>query len=95
MSLRIVTDSTTDLPAEIIKKYRILVVPCYINIGDQSYRDGVDVSCAEFSKKLPDVKVQPTTSAPGIDTFIKEYQKLIAEGTNVSSQFIQILRFFI
>ena len=48
MSVRIVTDSTCDLPREIIDRYNILVVPLYINVGSQGLLDGIDISREEF-----------------------------------------------
>jgi fatty acid-binding protein DegV len=44
MTIRIVTDSTCDLPAELIQKHNITVVPMYINVGSQEYRDGIDMT---------------------------------------------------
>ena len=41
MTVRIVTDSTCDLPAEIISQLGISVMPLYINIGNKGYLDGV------------------------------------------------------
>ncbi len=53
MSIRIVTDSTCDLPAEVIARYGIGVIPLYINIGDRGYLDGVEITRAEFYNNLP------------------------------------------
>lgn len=80
MTIKIVTDSTADLPANVIKKLKITVVPCYINIGNHSYLDGEEITRQEFYKKLPTYKSHPTTSAPGIDAFVKVYRKLLNEG---------------
>ena len=44
MSIRIVTDSTCDLPPEIIAEYDITVVPLYINMGGKGYLDGIELS---------------------------------------------------
>ena len=41
MTVRVVTDSTCDLPAEVIAEHKIAVVPLYINFGDRSFLDGV------------------------------------------------------
>jgi DegV family protein with EDD domain len=78
--IKIVTDSTCDLPPSLIDRYGITVVPLYINFGDQSYRDGVDLSRQEFYEKLPTSPVQPTTSVPGIGTFIETYRELAQSG---------------
>jgi DegV family protein with EDD domain len=80
MTVRIVTDSTCDLPAELIRNYNVAVVPLYINFGKKEYRDGIDMTRAEFYKRLPDFKPAPTTAAPGPDVFRKIYERLAAEG---------------
>lgn len=80
MSIRIVTDSTCDLPAEVIAKYGISVVPLYINIGKQGYLDGVDISREQFYKNLPTYPVHPTTAAPSPLKFHSVYDSLADEG---------------
>lgn len=80
MSLRIVTDSTCDLPASVIEQYKIKVAPLYINIGKESYRDGVDISRTEFYTNLADYHRHPTTGTPGIDLFKNLYGEAAAEG---------------
>jgi DegV family protein with EDD domain len=82
MSVKIVTDSTCDLPGSIVDEQDITVVPCYINIGDQSFLDGVELSRREFYQRLPGSSSLPTTSAPGIETFVNAYQQLATEGTS-------------
>ena len=80
MTIRIVTDSTCDLPEEIVEEYGITVVPLYINFGDESYLDGVEISRAEFYERLPDCDPPPTTATPGPNTFTQAYENLAAEG---------------
>ncbi|HKJ27684.1 MAG TPA: DegV family protein [Anaerolineales bacterium] len=80
MSIKIVTDSTCDLPQGIIDQYQIKVVPLYINIGDEGYLDQVEISRKTFYENLPDYPVQPTTGTPGIQAFQEAYQSLADEG---------------
>jgi DegV family protein with EDD domain len=80
MTLKIVTDSTCDLPKEVIEKYGITVIPAYINFSDGSYLDGVEISRKEFYERLPTCETPPTTSAPAIGTFAKVYQELREKG---------------
>ena len=80
MTIKIVTDSTCDLPREIIEKYDITVIPAYINFTDGSYLDGVEISRKEFYNKLPNYETPPTTSAPAIGTFARAYKKLKDDG---------------
>ncbi len=80
MTIRIVTDSSCDLPQEIIQKYRITVIPLFINVGDQSYLDGIDLSHQEFYERLPGFKPAPKTAAPGPEVFLKVFELLASEG---------------
>jgi len=80
MSVRIVTDSTCDLPQETIAQYGIGVVPLYINIGKHDYLDGVDIAREEFYKKLPTFLVHPTTATPSPLKFRAMYDALADEG---------------
>jgi DegV family protein with EDD domain len=80
MSIRIVTDSTCDLPAEVIDRYGIRVVPMYINIGDRGYLDGVEITREEFYTNLPTYKVQPTTAAPPPEKYQAAYETLAGQG---------------
>jgi DegV family protein with EDD domain len=80
MTIKIVTDSTSDLPQDVIQKLGITVVPLYINIGDQGYLDGVEITRKEFYTNLPNYDVHPTTGTPGMDAISQVYQKLADEG---------------
>ena len=80
MSIKIVTDSTCDLPQQVIKDLDITVVPLYINIGDKGYLDGVDISRVEFYTNLPNYEVHPTTATPSIETFKKTFKELADNG---------------
>jgi DegV family protein with EDD domain len=82
MTIKIVTDSTCDLPQTVVDKYGITVIPLYINAGDQSYIDGVELTRKEFYEKLPTYPTPPTTSVPGAKVFRNTYRKLIAEGAD-------------
>ncbi len=91
MTIKIVTDSTCDLPEAIVARYGITVVPLYINFGDQSYLDGVELSRQEFYERLPDYESPPTTAAPGPEVYRQAYERLADEGaTEVLSIHISI-----
>jgi DegV family protein with EDD domain len=91
MSIKIVTDSTCDLPAAIIAEHGVTVVPLYINVGRQSYLDGVELSREQFYERLPDYDPPPTTAAPGPERFRQIYEGLAAEGaTEILSIHISI-----
>lgn len=82
MTIKIVTDSTCDLPPDVISELDITVVPCYINFPEQSYLDGVEITKKEFYEKLPEYPVPPKTSAPSIGTFARIYQNLFEKGAS-------------
>jgi DegV family protein with EDD domain len=91
VSIRIVTDSTCDLPEEIIAEYGITVVPLYINFGSDGYLDGVEITRQEFYERLVDCDPLPTTATPGVDTFRNVYDQLAEQGaTQVLSIHISI-----
>ena len=80
MPVRIVTDSTCDLPAETVAQYGICVVPLYINVGKQGFLDGIDITRQEFYEKLPAFPVHPTTAVPSSQKFRAMYDALADEG---------------
>ena len=82
MNIRIVTDSTCDLPAEIVNQQAITVIPLTINVGDKSFLDGVDLTRSEFYARLPNFTPHPKTAAPGPEVFQRAYQRLADEGAD-------------
>ncbi len=82
MTVRIVTDSTCDLPVEIIAQYGICVVPLYINVGNQGFLDGIDMKRDEFYTRLPSFSTHPTTAVPSPQKFYAIYQALADEGAS-------------
>lgn len=91
MSIRIVTDSTCDLPPALVAQYGITIVPLYINVGSQGYLDGVELSRQEFYERLPGYNPPPATAAPGPEVFCQVYDKLATQGaTEVLSIHISI-----
>ena len=82
MAIKILTDSTCDLPQEIIKSLGVKVIPLYINIGDQGYLDGIDISRQEFYSQLADYPSHPTTGTPGTAAFTQAFDNLVDEGAD-------------
>ncbi len=80
MTIKIVTDSTCDLPAQLVEELGISVVPLFINIGDEGYLDGVEISRTEFYSNLPTYPKHPTTGTPGLKTFLDLYDSLAGDG---------------
>ncbi len=80
MSIKIVSDSTCDLPTHLLDAYGISVIPLLITIGSQSYRDGVDLSRQQFYESLIYNSPPPTTAVPDPHEFQEIYQTLAAQG---------------
>jgi len=72
----IVLDSTADLPDAAGRFPNWRVVPLYVNFGDESLRDGVDIDAAEFYRRLQETSVFPTTSQPTPGDFLACYRDL-------------------
>ena len=85
MSIRIITDSTCDLPIEMVSRYGIEVVPLHIHLGEEILIDGVDITKVEFNRRLPDYDPAPSTAAPGPDTFIRRFEALTEQGAKAIS----------
>ena len=82
MTVRIVTDSSCDLPTETIARYGIRVVPLYINVGKQGFLDGIDITREEFYTKLPTFPEHPTTAVPSSQKFCALYDELADDGAS-------------
>jgi DegV family protein with EDD domain len=68
------------LPKSVVDEHQIAVIPLYINIGDQSYRDGIDLSRQDFYTQLPSFSMPPMTAVPGHEVFARTYRELAAGG---------------
>ena len=82
MTIKIVADSTCDLPQQVIKAFDITIVPMFINIGERGYLDGIDISREDFYSNLPDYKIHPTTGTPGVKAFTDVFASLTAGGAD-------------
>jgi DegV family protein with EDD domain len=78
MTVKVVTDSTSDLTSAISSELGITVVPLYVQFGTESYRDGVDLTTEEFYQKLRHAKMLPTTAVPSPVSFAEVYDGLAA-----------------
>ncbi|HRO24939.1 MAG TPA: DegV family protein, partial [Promineifilum sp.] len=75
----IVTDSTVNLPAEVIEANNIYVIPQILNWEGRSFLDQIDISTEEFYQRLPNSKDLPKTSQPAPGQFTEHFEK-VAEG---------------
>jgi DegV family protein with EDD domain len=76
MTVKIVTDSSADLPAQLVKDLGVSVVPLYVRFGEQVYRDRVDITEDQFYERLLRDTVHPSTTQPSPQDFINVYQSL-------------------
>jgi len=79
----IVTDSTSDLPKDIKDKYGIEIIPLCINIGEDIYKDGVELSTIELFDLAEEKKTLPKTSAIAPAEFAEVFNKYISQGKKV------------
>jgi DegV family protein with EDD domain len=82
MKIGFVTDSTADVPADLAGHHGIEIVPALVNIGSNSYLDGIEISRENFYARLPDLNPPPTTSSPSVGSFQERYEKLLQAGAD-------------
>lgn len=85
MTIKVVTDSSGDLPPQLVEELGITVVPLYVRFGDKVYRDRVDISEDEFYQRLLHDPVHPSTTQPTPQDFADAYQKLSKEADGIIS----------
>jgi len=88
MSIKIVTDSTCDLPKDLIEKHNIKVVPLSVNFGEESYLDGIEISNKEFYEKLRNSDKLPTTSQVNPGEFVGVFNEILNSGDEVLGIFL-------
>lgn len=81
--VKIITDSTSDLTTEILKKSDISVVPLYVNFNDESFIDGVNITTKELYEKVEKYGCLPKTAAGSPADFYKVFKKFIDEDMDI------------
>jgi DegV family protein with EDD domain len=81
--IKIVTDSTNNLPDDIIERYDIRVAPISIQFGDETYEEAIDIDRATFYRKIDEMGIIPTTAQPTPAWFAKHYQELTDQGHSI------------
>src|SRR5436305_13646055 len=82
MVVRIVTDSTSDIPLEKARALGITIVPLTVFFGEKAYLDGIELDNAAFYSKLRTSKQSPRSSQPPPAAFQEAYTRLINEGAD-------------
>ena len=81
--IKIITDSTLDLPVELIREKNIEVLPLLINFGEESYLDGVEITTKEMIDKINATGVLPTTAQVTPNRFEETFKKYLDEGYKI------------
>lgn len=77
--IRIVTDSTSDIPSEVRERLGIEMVPLKVHFGNDTYTDSITIQADQFYEKLAGFSGLPTTSQPSPVDFVDLYKRLLAE----------------
>lgn len=83
--IRIVTDSTCDLPVEMLRRYAIQVVPVHIQFGTETYQDRVTIDSETFYRRIGELGQLPQTSQPTPEDFAEVYKSLVNQASLVLS----------
>ncbi len=83
MSIKVVVDSSVDLPEEIIKKLDIEVVPLTVTFGDDHYLDRIEMSSDEFYERMSKEKELPKTAQPAPGRFLEVFEKYGKKGCQI------------
>ena len=81
--IKIITDSTLDLPSDLIKEKDIEVLPLLINFGEESYLDGVEINTKEMLEKVEKENIFPTTAQITPNRFEEVFNKYLSEGYKI------------
>ena len=81
--VKVVTDSCSDITPQLARELGITVVPLYVQFGNETYRDNVDLSTEEFYRKLETSKIYPTTAAASPAHFAQTFNELAEETTEI------------
>ncbi|MGE0600170.1 MAG: DegV family protein [Dehalococcoidia bacterium] len=85
MPVRIVTDSTCDLPPALVEAHGITIVPLTVFFGDEALLDSVDITATTFYERMTSSNVLPRTSQPSVELFRKAYLEASENGEDIVS----------
>ncbi len=83
--VKIVSDSTCDLPEEIANEFGIIIVPLRVFMDEEVFTSGIDLSPEEFYNKLPLLKETPSTNPPSPAHFFSAYEDAADEAESIVS----------
>ncbi len=85
MSVKIVTDSTADIPPKLADELGISVVPVYVRFGNETFHDRIDITEDQFYQRLKSDPVHPKTTQPSPRDFANVYRKMAKEFDGIVS----------
>jgi len=83
--MRVVTDSSADLPAGLAREMGITVVPLHVHVGDRTFTEGVDLDAETFYRDILPGPAHPSTSQPSVGAFGEVYRTLARETDEIIS----------
>ncbi len=83
MSVRMIVDSSSDLPRSIVDQYDIRIIPLSVHFGEEEYLDAINISSSQFYDKLTSSEVMPTTSQVPPERFVEYLQPELEAGNEV------------
>jgi len=86
--VKLVTDSVSDLPPEVVKDLEIAVIPLHVQFGYETYKDRVDLSSEDFYQKLEHSSTFPFTSAPSPGLFAEVFDDLAINSKQILGVFV-------
>ena len=83
--IKIITDSTADLPSDIVEQYNIEVLPLLVSFGEETYKDGIDINLHTLLQKMNDSEEFPRTAQVNPQRFLECYKSYLDEGYKIVS----------
>ena len=85
MAVQVVTDSGADIPEQLATDLGIVVIPLTVSFGNESYKDGIELSADQFYQRLLHEDMMPTTSQPSVGSFVEAYKNIRASSNQILS----------
>jgi DegV family protein with EDD domain len=83
--IKIVTDTTCDMPSAWFSQYHITTIPMNIQFGLETFHEGITITQRAFYQRIETEGVIPTTSQPSVGEFTELYEALAADGSEILS----------
>lgn len=80
MKVKLLVDSTCDLPLELLKENDVEIIPLLVNFDEEEYKDLVEITTKELYEKVNEKGKLPKTAARSVGAFDEVYRKIFNEG---------------